>query len=92
MSKKIVQLNEEVIKGQIKEHVLPDQLPVALHHEVQLRHKRRIVPQDMDHVMLASARAVHVPERLAHQVFNGSVVFLRLRADGIILCIHAAIL
>ena len=51
------------------EHVLADELPVLFHHEVQLRDKIRVIAELMQNIMLQTAGAVDVPERLAYEIF-----------------------
>lgn len=66
-------------------HHMADQPAVPLHHEIQLRDKGGIVPEDVQDIMLQTSGAVHVPKGLARQLFRFAVVVFRFQTDGVIL-------
>ena len=55
------------------EHVLAYQLAVLLHHKIELLHERRIISQNMQCIMLTTARLINVPERFSDKVLYFSV-------------------
>ena len=65
---------------------LPNQFPVQLHHQVQFRHKGRIVTEAVEHIVLRAPGAVDIPEGFPDQVFYGPVVLLGFTADDQIVC------
>lgn len=66
----------------------PISLPVPLHHEIQLRDKGGIVPEDVQDIMLQTSGAVHIPERFPDEIFNFSLLFLFFQTDTIIFSVH----
>ena len=73
-----------VVAVDFRPHIddLPNQLTVQLHDEVQLRHKCRVIPIAVQHIVLHAAGAVDIPEGLAGQVFNGTVIVFGFQTNG----------
>lgn len=73
-----------VIAVDFRPHIddLPNQLTVQLHDEVQFRHKSRVIPIAVQHIVLHAAGAVDIPEGLAGQILNGSVIVFRFQTNG----------
>ena len=65
-----------VIALDFRPHIdnLPDQLTAQFHYEIQLRHKCRVIPITVQHIVFHTAGPVNIPEGLADQVFSGFVV------------------
>lgn len=61
---------------------LTDQLPVLFQDQIQFRHKIRIRPVAMEHIMLHTPGPVYIPERLPGQVFYGTVFVLFFSANN----------
>ena len=73
---------EDVEVEEEHQHDLPDELPVPLHHKIQLRHEGGVLPDAVEHIVLPAAGAVDVPERLPGQVFHGPVIVPGFGTDG----------
>ena len=73
-----------VVAVDFRPHIddLSDQLAVQFHNEVQFRHKSRVIPIAVQHIVLHAAGAVDIPKGFAGQVFHGSVIVFRFQTDG----------
>ena len=67
--------------GGLGVHHVPDDLPVLLHHEVELGDEVRVLTVLVKHVMLCAARSVSIPECLSGEVLYLSVVFGLFNSD-----------
>ena len=74
--------------GRWRSAVLPDNLSVLHHHEVQLRHERLRVPQAFQDEMLHASGTVHVPEALADEILHSPIVRRRLPANDTVMVMH----
>ena len=62
-------------------HHAADDPSIQLDHQIRFRHEILMRPEDVRQIVLVASRDVHVPERLADEVFNGAALAFPLVSD-----------
>ena len=65
-----------------REHHMPDDLTVFLHHEIQAVDEVRVVPVLVEDIMLGAARAIDIPKGFAGKVFHRAIVLGLFQSDN----------